>query len=65
VSGYYDAIALLEDNSILVELGVHVDNARFRMVIDGKRTNIKFLHLLERGANFEHVRYEVEPEIPR
>lgn len=65
VSVYFDAIALLEDNSVLVEPGVHVDNARFRMVIDGKRTTIKFVQLLERGANFEHVRYEVEPEIPR
>ncbi len=64
VSVYFDAIALLEDNSVLVEPGVHVDNARFRMVIGSKRTTIKFVQLLERGANFEHVRYEVEPEIP-
>jgi len=64
VSVFYDAIALLEDNSVLVEPGVHVDNARFRMIIDGKRTTIKFLQLLERGANFEHVRYEVEPDTP-
>lgn len=64
VSVYFDAIALLEDNSVLVEPGVHVDNARFRLVIDGKRTTIKFVQLLERGVNFEHVRYEVEPDIP-
>ncbi len=64
VSVYYDAIALLEDNSVLVELGVYVENARFRLVIEGKRTNVKFLQLLERGLNFEHVRFEVETDLP-
>jgi hypothetical protein len=64
VSVCFDAIALLEDNSVLVEPGVYIDNARFRLVIEGRRTTIKFLQLLERGVNFEHVRFEVEPEIP-
>jgi len=64
VSVYFDAIALLEDNSVLVEPGVYIDNARFRLVIEGRRTTIKFLQLLERGVNFEHVRYEVEPDLP-
>ena len=64
VSVYYDAVALLEDNSVLVELGVYVENARFRLVIEGKRTNVKFLQLLERGLNFEHVRFEVETDLP-
>jgi hypothetical protein len=63
VSVYFDAIALLEDNSVLVEPGVYIDNARFRLVIEGRRTTIKFLQLLERGVNFEHVRFEVEPEL--
>jgi hypothetical protein len=62
ISVYFDAIALLEDNSVLIEPGVYDDNARFRLVIDGKRTTIKFVQLLERGVNFEHVRIEVEPE---
>ncbi|MFN7428481.1 MAG: hypothetical protein ACK5T2_18845 [bacterium] len=64
VSVYYDAIALLEDNSVLVEPGVYIENARFRLVIEGKRTNIKFLQLLESGLNFEHVRFEVETDAP-
>ncbi|MCE2980739.1 MAG: hypothetical protein LW923_13005, partial [Betaproteobacteria bacterium] len=64
VTVYYDAIALLEDNSVLVEPGVYIENARFRLVIEGKRTNIKFLQLLERGLNFEHVRFEVETDAP-
>jgi len=64
VSVYFDAIALLEDNAVLVEPGVYLDNGRFRLVIDGKRTTIKFLQLLERGVNFEHVRFEIEPELP-
>lgn len=64
VSVYFDAIALLEDNSVLVEPGVYVDNARFRLVIEGRRTTIKFLQQLERGVNFEHVRFEVEPDLP-
>ena len=64
ISVYFDAIALLEDNSVLVEPGVYVDNGRFRLVIEGRRTTIKFLQLLERGVNFEHVRFEVEPELP-
>jgi hypothetical protein len=62
VSIYFDAIALLEDNSVLVEPGVYVDNARFRLVIEGRRSTIKFLQLLERGINFEHVRFELEPD---
>ncbi|MBC7780165.1 MAG: hypothetical protein H7125_08670 [Proteobacteria bacterium] len=62
VSVYFDAIALLEDRSVLVEPGVYADNARFRLVIDGKRSTIKFLQLLERGVNFEQVRFELEPE---
>lgn len=60
VSVYYDAIALLEDNAVLVEPGVYLENARFRLVIEGKRTTIRFLQLLERGLNFEYVRFEVE-----
>jgi hypothetical protein len=63
VSVYVDVIALLEDNSVLVEPGVYIDNARFRLVIEGRRTTIKFVQLLERGVNFEHVRFEVEPEL--
>lgn len=64
VSVYFDAIALPEDNSVLVEPGVYVDNARFRLVIEGRRTTIKFLQLLERGVNFEHVRFAVELDLP-
>ena len=64
VSVYYDAIALLEDNAVLVEPGVYLENARFRLVIEGKRTTIRFLQLLERGLNFEYVRFEVETNPP-
>jgi hypothetical protein len=39
---------------------VYLENARFRLVIEGKRTTIRFLQLLERGLNFEYVRFEVE-----
>ncbi len=64
VSVYFDAIALLEDNAVLVEPGVYAEHARFRLVIEGQRTTIRFLQLLERGLNFEHVRFEVEADGP-
>jgi hypothetical protein len=62
VSVYFDAIALLEDNAVLIEPDIYVENARFVLVIEGKRTTIRFLESLELGVNFERVRYEIEPE---
>ncbi len=62
VSVYFDAIALLEDSSLLVESGVYVENGRFRLVIDGQRTTVVFVELLERGTNFEHVRFAIETD---
>jgi len=64
ISVYYDAIALLEDNSVLIEPEIYIENARFVLVIESKRTTIRFLESLERGENFEHVRYEIEPDHP-
>jgi hypothetical protein len=62
VSVYFDAIALLEDSVVLIEPDVYVENARFVLVIEGKRTTIRFLESLELGVNFERVRYEIEPD---
>ena len=62
VSVYFDAISLLEDNSVLIEPGVYLDSGRFRLVIGSKRWTIQFTQLLERGLDFEHVRYEIQPD---
>jgi hypothetical protein len=62
VSVYFDAILLAEDNSVLVEPGVHVDNGRFRLVVAGRRSTIRFTQLLERGDDFELVRFETLPD---
>jgi len=57
VSVYYDAIALVEDRSVLIEPNVYSQGARFRLVIQEQRTTIRLVELVEHGANFDRVRY--------
>jgi hypothetical protein len=57
IYGYVDAILLPETTSLLVEPNIYISGRRFLLSIQTQKKFIRFADLIEKGADYEHVRF--------